>query len=64
MVVALARMPQLSSFSVIMGNSWLACSTSVKVQPSFASTVAVVDMLIEMGRFLGIFLVEFADNLR
>ena len=61
-VVALSGMPQLSLLSGIMGSS--ACSTLVKVQPSFVMTVAVLDMLIGGGWFFGVFLVEFAYNLR
>jgi len=60
-VVALSGMPQLSLLSVIVGSS--AYSTLVKVQPSFVSTVAVLDMLIGGGWFFGVFLVEFAYNL-
>ena len=66
MVVALVERPQLSLLSVIMGSSGSACLTLVKVQPSFVSIVAVVDMLIGSSRagFFGIFLVEFTCNLR
>jgi len=60
-VVALSGMPQLSLLSVIVGS--LACSTLVKVQPSFVSTVAVLDLVIGGGWFFGVFLVEFAYNL-
>ena len=63
-VVALVGMPQLSLFSVIMGISGLACSILVKVPPSFALTVAAVNMLIGRGGLIVIFLMEFADNLR
>jgi len=60
-VVALARMPQLLSCSV----SVLACSALVKVQPSLALTVAVVDIfLVWRGWFLRVFLVELLDNVR
>ena len=61
MVVALAGMPQLLSCSV----SVLACSALVKVQPSLASTVAVVDKLVLLElrcRFLRVFLVELVDE--
>jgi len=58
-VVALAGMPQLLSCSV----SVLAYSVLVKVQPSLASTVAVVDIfLVWRGWFLRVFLVELLDN--
>jgi len=59
MVVALAGMPQLLSCSV----SVLACSALVKVQPSLALTVAVVDIfLVWRGWFLRVFLMELLDD--
>ena len=63
MVVALAGMPQLLSCSV----SVFACLALVKVQPSLASTVVVVDILVLLELrcgFLREFLVELADEVR
>ena len=58
-VVALVGIPQLLSCSV----SVLACSALVKVLPSLALTVAVVDIfLVWRGWFLRVFLVELLDD--
>jgi len=58
-VVLLAGIPQLLWCSV----SVLACLALVKIQPSLASTVAVVDIfLVWRGWFLRVFLVELLDD--
>jgi len=54
-------MPQLLSGSVVVGNSGTGLF-SVKLQPSVASTVVVVDLLIGRAGLLGVFLVELADD--
>jgi len=59
MMVALVGIPQLLSCSV----SVLAYLALVKVQPSLASTVVVVDIfLVWRGWFLQVFLVELLDD--
>jgi len=59
MVVALAGLPQLLSCSVLV----LACSPLVKVQPSLASPVVMVDIFLVWRRwFLWVFLVELLDD--
>jgi len=58
-VVALAGMPQSLSCSVLL----LAYLALVKVQPSLAFTVAVVDIFLVWRRwFLWVFLVELLDD--
>jgi len=58
---AVGGMPQLLLGSVVVGNLGTEL-LSAKVQPSVASTVVVVDMLIGRAGLLGVFLVELADD--
>ena len=62
-VVAWITGPQSLFCSVVVGNSETVVS-SVKVQPSLVSTVALVDILLILrGRFLWVFLVELQNDI-
>jgi len=62
-VVEWITRPQSLICSVVVGNSETVVS-SVKVQPSLVSTVALVDILLILrGRFLWVFLVELQDEI-
>jgi len=58
---AVGGMPQLLSGLVVVGTSGTELLLA-NVQPSVASTMVVVDMLIGWGGLLGVFLVELADD--
>ena len=58
---AVGGMLQLLSGLVVVGTSGTELLLA-NVQPSVASTMVVVDMLIGWGGLLGVFLVELADD--
>jgi len=63
-VVAWVTGPQSLICLIVVGHSGAVVS-SVKVQPSLVSTVAVVDILLILGgKFLWVFLVELPNEIR